>query len=612
MDLYTKNNPWRPFPAYDNRKTWGNLPEEIKIKGIQSADDAMRFNWPTLPATLYLQFSQNGNRSNYEEVYFERRKKLADLVIGELIDGKGKYLNSIVNGIWAICEETSWTIPAHIYGQKNGPSPLPEYNDNVVALFSAETGSTLAWTYYFLKDRLDSITPMISQRIVHEIEKRILDPVMERDDFWWMGIHDSFVNNWNPWIISNWITCDLIIEQDPARKAKSLEKAMTCLDNFLNQYPDDGGCNEGPGYWSVAGGSLFDCLDLLYSSSQGKIDIFSKPLIKNIGSYICKAYIAGEYFINFADASAKIHIDPDIVFRYGKMTGNPAMMGFAAYALHESGYSNNSYVMGRRLNELFSYKEIEEYTAKEPLIPDFWLPDTQVFGARSEEGSETGLYLAGKGGNNGESHNHNDVGNYIIYMNGRPAIIDVGVETYRKETFSNKRYSIWTMQSQYHNLPTVGGIMQKDGSEFKAKDVSFSANKKSVRFSLDIAGAYPEEAHINYWKRFITFIRGKSITVTEDYELTAIKDSTFISLMTPCSVDTGKKGSLVLMEENVEDPFSIIVKYDPRQLAAEVEKIGISDTRLKNAWGDHLYRIKLSVLSHALKNNVKYTIQPKE
>ncbi len=66
-----------------------------------------------------------------ENVYFERRKKLTDLVIGELIDGRGKYLNSIVNGIWALCEETSWCLPAHIYGQKIGSTPLPEYNENV-------------------------------------------------------------------------------------------------------------------------------------------------------------------------------------------------------------------------------------------------------------------------------------------------------------------------------------------------------------------------------------------------------------------------------------------------------------------------------------------------
>ena len=75
--------------------------------------------------------------------------------------------------------------------------------------------------------------------------------------------------------------------------------------------------------------------------------------------------------------------------------------------------------------------------------------------ARSKDGSAEGLYLAAQGGHNAESHNHNDVGNFIVYADGQPAIIDVGVETYTAKTFSSQRYEIWTMQSAYHNLPSI-------------------------------------------------------------------------------------------------------------------------------------------------------------
>ncbi len=92
-------------------------------------------------------------------------------------------------------------------------------------------------------------------------------------------------------------------------------------------------------------------------------------------------------------------------------------------------------------------------------------------GPRSSEGSAEGLYLAAQGGHNAESHNHNDVGNFIVYADGEPAIIDVGVETYTAKTFSAQRYEIWTMQSAYHNLPTVNGVMQGAGRQFEARDV---------------------------------------------------------------------------------------------------------------------------------------------
>lgn len=608
--IYKGDNSWKPFPFYNDRKAWQDIPEEVKDLLIKRAQDALDYQWPILPATLYLEYSRNGNRTHFQNVYFERRAKLADLVIGEMIEGDGEYLDQIINGIWAICEESSWTIPAHIGGQKEGFTPLPEHDENVVALFSSETGSTLSWTYYFLKNQLDKVTPVISKRIEYEVNKRILTPVLERDDFWWMGLGErEVVNNWNPWIISNWITCDLIMEKNPDRKAKSLAKALVCLDKFLNFYPDDGGCDEGPSYWGHAGGSLFDCLDLLYTSSNGKIDIYDNPLIKNIASYIYKVYIADDYFINFADAPAKLNIEPDIVYRYGKKVNDPVMMGFAALFQKRNGFSPGSYIMGRKLNSIFSFDEITDYPPSDPLIADFWLPDTQVFGARSEKGSTKGLYVAGKGGHNAESHNHNDVGNYIVYYNGRPVIVDIGVEEYRRETFSADRYTIWTMQSQYHTLPTINGVMQKNGRDFHAEDVSFSAGKNSVKFSLDIADAYPEEAAVKYWKRSIDFRRGKSITVTEEYGLNEVKGDLFLSFMTPCNVKT-MENEIILTSAEAGQTFNIRIDFDSRQIKAESDEIKIDDRRLNRIWGNHLNRVRMVMKDPAMTGRIKYVISP--
>src|SRR2546430_9673482 len=42
----------------------------------------------------------------------------------------------------------------------------------------------------------------------------------------------------------------------------------------------------------------------------------------------------------------------------------------------------------------------------------------------------TTLFRSAWGGHNAQSHNHNDVGNFIVYGDGRPVLIDLGVETY--------------------------------------------------------------------------------------------------------------------------------------------------------------------------------------
>lgn len=64
---------------------------------------------------------------------------------------------------------------------------------------------------------------------------------------------------------------------------------------------EDAGCDEGPGYWGRAGGSLFDYLDLLYLATDGKINIYNEPLVRKIGQFIYKAWIHDDYYINFAD-----------------------------------------------------------------------------------------------------------------------------------------------------------------------------------------------------------------------------------------------------------------------------------------------------------------------
>src|SRR6185437_8395270 len=82
-----------------------------------------------------------------------------------------------------------------------------------------------------------------------------------------------------------------------------------------------------------------------------------------------------------------------------------------------------------------------------------------------------GLFLACHGGTNGESHNHNDVGDFIIYKGGRPVIIDVGSGTYTARTFSGHRYDLWFNTSAYHNLPTINGYQQGTGLAYAATDV---------------------------------------------------------------------------------------------------------------------------------------------
>jgi hypothetical protein len=554
--------------------------------------------WEPLPATLFLEYRRNGNRSNYERVRNIRRERLASLVLAECAENQGRYLDEIANGIWTTCEETFWGVPAHLNMQQAGPG-LPDAAEPVVDLFAAETSSLLAWTDYLLGSRLDSVSPLIRQRIRLEAERRLLAPCLSRVDFWWMGLDPAQsreLNNWTPWIVSNWLATVLLLESDSAERVAAVHKSLRSLDRFVAAYHEDGGCDEGPGYWFRAGGSLFDCLELLYSSSNGAIDFYEVPLIQEIGRYIYRAHIYENSFINFADAAAKLRIAGDLVFRYGNRIGDARMQALGAYAAEKEGWlPAPGESIGRQLPALFNLSALKAAPRNQPLPRDVWLPGIQVMAARRKEGSHEGLYLAAQGGHNAESHNHNDVGNFIVYADGRPVIIDVGVETYTAKTFSSRRYEIWTMQSGYHNLPTIDGVMQQAGRQFAARDVTCRSDDRGAMFSLDIAGAFPPEARLESWKRDLRLDRERNeVEVRDAFVLNRAVGRIAQTLMTPWKAQHARAGEL-LLEIDPLPSGKVRIVYDAKLLSPEIEEMKIEDSRLKSSWGDRLYRILLTV-----------------
>ncbi len=226
------------------------------------------------------------------------------------------------------------------------------------------------------------------------------------------------------------------------------------------------------------------------------------PLVREIGRYIYRAHIHETGSPISPTPPRGCTFPPIWYFATGGASATPTCRSSARGPRSSKAATRpEPTASGRQLAALFNLPALRQAPARQPLVRDVWLPGIQVMAARRKEGSPEGFYLAAHGGHNAESHNHNDVGNFIVYCDGQPVIIDVGVETYTAKTFSSRRYEIWTMQSAYHNLPTVNGVMQGAGYEFAARDVAYRADDSSAQLSFDIAGAYPPEAGLQTWKR---------------------------------------------------------------------------------------------------------------
>lgn len=589
---------WKPFPKITDRAAWEALPAAVTQPLIAEARTYAGKPWGDLPATLFLEFKRTGNRSHYEDVSFARRYHLVALVIAECIEGKGSYLDEIANGIWYICEESFWGVPAS-FSNRDG---LPEILAPTLELFAAETSALLAWTDYLLDAKLDSVSKLLRGRVRLETGQRIIAPGLAHEDYGWMGLRSKNpVNNWNPWICSNWLTTSLLLDSNAERRTAAVYKILRCLDRFLATYSEDGGCDEGPGYWHRAGASLFEALEWLRSASAGAMDFFTLPLVEEIGRYIYRAHVAGTWYVNFADAPARVSPSGDLIFRYGRAIGDERMMAFGAWGARKPITSRDS--IGRVLPALFNATELRKASRAAPLLRDVWLPQLQVMAARAVEGSAKGLYIAAQGGHNAESHNHNDVGNFIVYADGEPAIIDIGVERYTAKTFSPRRYEIWTMQSGYHNCPTVNGIEQLAGRQYRATEVDYTTSGAAAELRMNIENAYPPAAGIRTWQRAIRLNRAAGrVEISDRYTLAAVPKELTLTLMTPHE-PKASAGRVDLASQ-------VKVLFDPALLTPRIEKIAVADASLKGVWGATLYRLLLVAQNPSREGAFDVRIEP--
>ena len=594
---------WRDHQKTTIFRQLAALSNQNKTALIDRAEADLDFEWPNLPATAYLEFYKNGNRSHYQSMRGKRRSVLSTLVIAELLENKGRFIPQIVNGIWAICEESTWAYPAHLSLQHNY-TPLPQPGEPTVDLGAAGTAALMSWVHLLLGTKLAEVSEVIPQRIAFELNNRIIAPYLNRTDYWWMGLHGQRVNNWNPWVNQRVLLTALLVENKTEDLVNILHKTARSVDYFINQYPDDGGCDEGPSYWSMAGAALIHYLQLLKSVTNGTVDITDHALIGRMGAYIYKLHIDRNEFVDFADAHRYTIPDIAAVYTYGTVCRNDTLKQFAAYLAHLSDdFSRLPLHYAGNLNHFINYIAIQSALAttpaKAPFTQHAWLPDLQVLTARSRAGTPAGLFVAAKGGTNGESHNHNDIGNFVIYADGQPAIIDVGVGTYTRQTFSKDRYKLFTMQSAWHNLPTINGFMQHQGKTYHATDVRFQKKKDKISLSMDLSDAYPKEAAIDQWVRKLEF-NGKKVTLTESYHLTQIKKPVVLSLISPLNVTTD--GDNLLLTDSSQHAV-LRIHYDSKQFEVAIEKKVLKDPSLIHSWSGVLNRIHFAMKNSRLQDS---------
>lgn len=545
-----------------DRQSWNRLAQHpAYARVIETAEKALARPFPDQPDDLFLDFSRTGNRTRWQKVAGERRERIAAYTLAECVENQGRFLAPIAEAVAALASEKTWVMPAH---DRN----LANFSGKVVDIDLGSSGLAinLAMADTLLGDRLPAATRVL---IRAQLDQRIFTPFRamaagERPANWWL----TTTNNWNAVCLANVVNAALCLIPDPADRAFFVAAGERYSRNFLAGFPADGYCTEGVGYWNYGFGHYLLLAEGIWQATGGKLDLLADDHVRQAALYGARIVILDGVCPAFADCG---------------VTARPS----AAYM----GFINRRFRLGLRewettdltsasgnLIEGMLWSFPNSATAQPPAtasvdgggLRDFF-DSVGILIARPGPASPCRLGVALKGGNNAEHHNHNDVGAYVVVLDGDPALLDPGGEVYTARTFSNQRYESKVLNSFGHPVPVVAGQLQRTGHEARGKVLAAAFTDAADRFVLDLASAYDVPALRSLEREFLYSREGLgSLAVTDR-----------VAFAAPQTFGTA---IVTLGDWQQPDPSTILV-YDYRAalrvtIAATGGEIAVSETVL--------------------------------
>ena len=517
--------PGLPVPGVSRRDVWalgeGVADQPTLRRLVAGARAAQGQPWPTLRGSLYARYVRDGDRDAYEQAVFARQRRLTAATVAALATLDDALLDEVADGVVALCEQSAWGWPAHDDTRRPGES-LPDPGRPYLDLGAGEVVGQLGWIDHLLGDRLEARCPGVRRRVREEANRRVLAPFTTRRDWHWLGL-DGDVHNWNPWIHGNVLVATLTLA-DPADRPGLLALIVEGLDRYVTALPDDGAIDEGYAYWWNGACRALEALAILRHAHADAPGAEAVPALRRTIAFPHQVHLGAGWFVNVADGQARSDGGEPWHALFAAARGVRDADAAALAVAHRvpGEVSPLSQGLGRLARALVDVDWGVANPGPVPLPRRVWFDSIQLLIARARADRADGLTLVAKGGHNGEHHNHNDVGEVIVALDGVPVLVDVGRPTYTSQTFGPRRYELWPMRSDWHNVPRIRGRDQLAGTEFAAADLRVDEEAGVLR--LDLAGAYGRDRS-GSWERTAALAAPETVTVTDTWTLPPSADA---------------------------------------------------------------------------------------
>lgn len=598
------------LPPAADRAAW----EEVKSRPENAAEvaflraEAMRLK-ETHPAPLrlteYLEFFRTGERFAFENRYYARRRELAILVMAECLDHRGEYLPAIADRVWQICEETSWCIPAHAVQQADQPEETPPPLRLIPGtepypfpdLFACETAATLAETLHLLGPELEGISRAIRPRVLEAARRQVFDSFLANDHYTWQSGH----NNWAPWCASSLLLAAPVLETDPSQRDRIVDTAAAVLVRFLDRLPPDGFSEEGPSYAFVSLRGLTYGGEVLRTLGH-PVNPYAHPRLKRMVDAFAAVLLGDGLVANFGPCEPRFHPQPTALWRLAARLDSSELQRIAEESSHHQTVPGsprgifqtvaNAGSLLHMVRDLLWRPESANAPGPvpaRPLAQEF--PASQVAVLRERGTEPQGWVVAVLGGHNAASHNHNDVGHFILLRDARLLVCDVGRETYHKDSWGPRRYEAWNLRGAGHNAPVVNGHEQAPGREHAARAARLIHDADTSTYALDLAAIYPAAARVSEAHRTVELERGGrgGVTILDRLGVESGPLAAEWNLYSPEEPQRGADGTI-----RWPGSPSATLRAEAPDATVEIVAVELTDGWLRKAWGEHLWRIRIT------------------
>jgi hypothetical protein len=473
-------------PVCGDRQAWQTIAGDKRLSWVSAeAEKRLHSPFPAWNDDAYLGFTRNGTRPEGERMMNARSAWLYPLVLAECLEWRGRYLDRITEVLTELVHQPTWTWPAH-------DSHLTNFHAQTydVDLMTADLGNDLAQTLWLLGDKLPAD---VRQAVQTALEVRIFKPMRTslagqagKEHNWWLHAD----HNWNAVCLKGVVGAALASLPDRHDRAVFVAAGEHYIANYVGGFSDDGYTGEGPGYWNYGFSHFVTLRELLFSATQGHLDLFALPHSHEMALYGASIEMLPDNVAAFADASPRTRMDR-FTLAYADQTMHLGLGKHLSTVDIPRNPPANAAPLTQASIALFSSVPAQVNAAQTTLLDPLrgWFARAGVLIERPEPGSPSRLGASIKAGGN-TNHSHNDIGSYTIALGAEQPTGDPGSTVYSAKTFSKARYTIRAINSYGHPVPRIDDILQSEATHVRWNPPQVTFTPESDTYILDLRPAY--------------------------------------------------------------------------------------------------------------------------